>query len=202
MLGLEVAVVLGGGNIFRGAYAKLPGLDRVTADAIGMLATVQNALLAGDVLAANGVKISLFSSFEIPGLIRKFSAMDARKDLAAGRVVILGGGTGNPFFSTDTASILRGLEINADVFFKATKVDGIYDQDPKKFPDARRYETLSYKDAVSNRLAVMDLTAFSMCMEHEMPIVVFNYFEQGSLLRHARGQRSGTLVSADPSRMG
>jgi uridylate kinase len=191
---LEVGVVIGGGNIFRGAGLAQGGLDRVTADHMGMLATVMNCLALQDALQRIEVPCRVMSALSMEALCETYTRRQALRHLAAGRVVIFAAGTGNPFFTTDTAASLRAIEIGADVLFKATKVDGVYTADPKQNSNARRYTRLSYAQALHDELGVMDLTAMVLCRDHSMPMRVFNIFEEGALLRAARGESVGTLV--------
>jgi uridylate kinase len=195
-MGVQVAVVIGGGNIWRGLTASNAGMDRVTADHMGMLATVINALALQDALEREGVYTRVQSAIELKNVAESFIRRRAIRHLEKGRVVIFAAGTGNPYFSTDTTAALRASEINAEVVLKATKVDGIYDSDPKKNPKAKRYAKITYIDALRQRLQVMDSTAFSLCMDNHMPIVVFDMFKKGNLTAVARGQKVGTLVTA------
>jgi len=194
--GTEVALVIGGGNIFRGAGLAQGGIDRVSADQMGMLATVMNALAMQDAIKKLGVNCRVMSGLKIDQLGEEYSAFKAREYLTQGDVVIFAAGTGNPYFTTDTAASLRAIEIKADLLLKATKVDGIYDSDPMKNPDAVRYESLSFKEAVSKELGVMDLTAMVLCRENEMPLCVFDMFEVGALGKIINGDKTtGTLVA-------
>ncbi len=193
-LGVELAIVIGGGNIFRGIAGSKRGLDRTTGDYMGMLATVINALALQDSLERAGVPSRVQSAIEMRSVAEPFIRRRAMRHLEKGRVVIFGAGTGNPYFSTDTAAALRASEINADVLLKATKVDGVYTADPMKDPKARRYERLSYLDALKGRLNVMDAAAFSLCMENEIPIIVFDLFKRGNIQRAILGKPIGTLV--------
>ncbi len=194
-LGVELAIVIGGGNIFRGIAGTKHGLDRATGDYMGMLATVINALALQDALEKNGVPTRVQSAIEMRSVAEPFIRRRAVRHLEKGRVVIFAAGTGNPYFSTDTTAALRANEIGADVVLKATKVDGVYTADPKKDSKAKRYERLSFMDALSNRLEVMDSTAFSMCLDNRMPIVVFDLFKRGNIKRVILGEPIGTLVS-------
>ena len=195
-VGVEIGLVIGGGNIFRGlSGANMRGVDRTTGDHMGMLATVINGLAFLDCLEKLGVTVRLQSAIPMDKLAEPFILRRATRHLERGRVVIFVGGTGNPYFSTDTCAALRASEINADVLLKATKVDGIYDKDPHKHDDAVKYEQLQYIDALQNRLNVMDSTAFSLCMENKMPILVFGMRESGAILRAVQGDKIGTLVS-------
>ncbi len=194
--GLEVAVVVGGGNFWRGVSASNRGMERATADYMGMLATVMNSLAVQSMLEAMDVPTRVQSAIEMKNVAEPFIRRVAMRHLELGRVVIFGGGTGNPFFSTDTTAALRASEINADVVMKATKVDGIYDSDPNKNPQAKRYETVSYQECLTRQLKVMDATAFSLCQENNMPIVVFSMNEPGNIHRALVGEPIGTLVTA------
>ena len=195
-LGVQIGLVIGGGNIFRGLDgSEMQGVDRTTGDYMGMLATVINGLAFMDCLEKLGVTVRLQSAIPMDKLAEPFILRRATRHLERGRVVIFAGGTGNPYFSTDTCAALRASEINADILLKATKVDGIYDKDPSKHEDAVKYENLQYFDALQDRLNVMDSTAFSLCMENEMPILVFNMYEPGSILRVVTGEKIGTLVN-------
>jgi uridylate kinase len=194
-LGVQVAIVIGGGNIWRGLTASNAGMDRVTADQMGMLATVINSLALQDALEGEGVFTRVQSAIELKNVAESFIRRRAIRHLEKGRVVIFAAGTGNPYFSTDTTAALRASEIQAEVVLKATKVDGIYDSDPKKNPKAKRYEKISYIQALGQRLQVMDSTAFSLCMDNHMPIIVFDMFKKGNLKAVARGQKVGTLVT-------
>lgn len=194
--GTQIALVIGGGNIFRGAGLAQAGIDRVSADQMGMLATVMNALAVKDAINKLGVKCHVMSALKIDQLGEEFSAHNAREYLNQGDVVIFAAGTGSPYFTTDTAASLRAVEIQADLLLKATKVDGIYDSDPMKNPDAKRYDTLSFDEAVSKELGVMDLTAMVLCRENKMPLCVFNMFEAGTLEKIINGDKQlGTLVT-------
>lgn len=192
--GVQVGVVIGGGNIFRGAEAEKEGMERSQADAIGMLATMINGLALQEVLERAGIDARVMTSIPVQGVADVFVRQEAVGHLEKGRVVIFTGGTGQPFFSTDTAASLRALQIHADAIMKATKVDGVYSDDPKKNPRAERYDTLTYIDVLNKRLKVMDSTAISMCMDHNLPVVVFNMFEKGSLLKAVMGETIGTVV--------
>lgn len=196
-VGTEVGLVIGGGNIFRGAGLAQGGIDRVSADQMGMLATVMNALAMQDAIKKQGKKCRVMSALKIDQLGEEFSALRAREYLADGEVVIFAAGTGNPYFTTDTAACLRSVEIEADLVLKATMVDGVYDSDPKKNPDAVRYNTLSFNEAISKELGVMDLTAMVLCRENNMPLCVFDMFETGALSKILEGDTStGTIVEA------
>lgn len=192
--GAELGVVLGGGNILRGVASDGAGVGRVTADFMGMLATVINGLAMRDALDSLGLNVALMSAVPAGAITEPYDARRARAHLAAGRVVVLAGGTGSPFFSTDTAAALRAAELDAGVLLKATKVDGIFDSDPVTNPQATRFDELTYGDVLERRLAVMDMTAVSMCMEHGIPIIVFDLTSTGSIARAIRGERVGTTV--------
>ena len=192
--GGQLAIVLGGGNLLRGAVLAQSGVDRITADHMGMLATIMNGLAFRDVLLRQGVPASLFSAVAIPGVAPGYSRDQAVESLEAGRVTILAGGTGNPLFTTDTAACLRAIEICADGVLKATKVDGIYSADPKKHPDAVRYPELDFHQVLREELEVMDLSAICLCRDHDLPIVVFDMHLSGALARIARGEKIGSIV--------
>ena len=194
-LGVQVGIVVGGGNLFRGATGALSGMDRATADSMGMLATVMNALALKDVLTSAGLDARVQTAVTIAHVGEGFERDRAIRHLEAGRVVIFGGGTGNPFFTTDTASALRAAEIGADLMLKATKVDGVYSADPNKDPSATRYEQLSFDDAIAQNLAVLDTAAFALCREQNVPLVVFNIFKSGALKRVVMGEPEGTRVT-------
>src|SRR5277367_6041173 len=195
-LGVEVVVVIGGGNIFRGLAGSERGIERATGDYMGMLATIINSLALQDALEKLGVETRVQSAITMAQVAETFIRRRAVRHLEKGRVVIFGGGTGNPYFSTDTAAALRANEIGAEVVLKATKVDGIYDSDPKKNPKAKRFAKISYADALEGRLQVMDSTAFALCMDNEVPIVVFDMFKPGNLRSVVLGEKIGTLVGA------
>ena len=190
----ELALVLGGGNLCRGAELAAAGVDRVTADHMGMLATVMNALAFRDALQQAGAAATLLSSHAIASVAAGYSASVARARLAAGEVVLLAGGTGNPLFTTDTAACLRALEVGAELVVKATKVDGVYSADPLSEPDAERFEQLTYRDVLARRLRVMDLTAIALCEEHALPLVVCDIDAPGTLTKVAAGAKVGTRV--------
>lgn len=194
-LGVEVAIVIGGGNIFRGLPGQSCGIDRTTGDHMGMLATVINSLALQSALESQGVDTRVMSAINIPAVAEPFIRRRAMRHLEKGRVIIIGAGTGNPYFTTDSAAALRASEINADVLLKATKVDGIYTADPMKDKTAKRYDTLTYHQALKDELKVMDAAAFSLCMENKIPILVFNFFKQNEILRAVLGKRTGTLVT-------
>jgi len=194
-LGVEVVIVVGGGNIFRGLQGSEKGIERATGDYMGMLATVINALALQDALEKHGVVTRVLSAISMTAICEPFIRRRAIRHLEKGRVVIFAAGTGNPYFSTDTAAALRANEINAEVVLKATKVDGIYDKDPKKHANAKRYQTIAYSVALEKQLKVMDAAAFALCQENKMPIIVFDFFKPHNLLRVVRGEAVGTLVT-------
>ena len=193
---VQVAVVLGAGNLWRGKQGLERGMDRSTADYMGMMGTIMNSMVLMDALERIGVHTRVMSAIEMRAVAEPYIRRRAIRHLEKGRVVILGAGTGNPFFSTDTAAALRGSEIDANVVIKATKVDGIYEADPGKFPAAKRFATLSYIDFLNRRLQVMDSTAVSLCMENKLPILVLNLWDPQALLRALMGEQVGTLVTA------
>ena len=193
--GIEVAVVIGGGNIHRGVAGASKGMDRTTSDHMGMLATVINSLALQDALEGLGVHTRVLSAIELSKIAEPYIRRRAMRHLEKGRVVIYAGGTGNPYFTTDTAAALRANEIDADVVLKATKVDGVYDKDPVKYSDAKRYETLKFIDVLSQDIRVMDATATTLCMENKIDIIVFDSFEKGNILKVASGEKIGTLVT-------
>lgn len=195
--GLQLGVVVGGGNFWRGASASARGMDRATADYVGMLATVMNALALEGALTHHGVKCVVQSAIEMKNVAETFIRRRAESLLAEGRVVIFGAGTGNPFFSTDTTAALRANEMGADVILKATQVDGVYNADPRKDPEAKRYETVTFLECLSKRLNVMDATAFSLCMDNHIPIIVFDLGPEGNLSQALRGEHLGTLVHGE-----
>lgn len=197
-LGVEIGIVLGGGNIFRGLAAAAHGMDRAQADYMGMLATVLNCLALQDALERLGVFTRVQSAIEIQELAEPYIRRRAIRHLEKKRVVIFAGGTGNPYFSTDTAASLRAMEINADIIFKATKVDGVYDADPMKVPTAKMFNELTYLDVLQKNLKVMDSTAISLCMDNELPILVFNLNQEGSVRDAVMGKKIGTLVRTVP----
>jgi uridylate kinase len=196
-LGVQIAIVIGGGNIFRGAGLARAGMDRVTADQMGMLATVMNALALQDALEQQGMQARVMSAIRINEVCEDFIRRRAVRHLEKGRAVIFAAGTGNPFFTTDTAASLRAIEIEAQLLLKATKVDGIYSDDPVTNPSARRYPRLTYDRVLDERLNVMDATAIVMCRDYRMPLRVFNLGTPGDLLRIVRGEDIGTLVTND-----
>ena len=194
--GTETAVVLGGGNLVRGAELAAAGLDRITGDHMGMLATIMNALAFRDALVGAGRSASLLAAQAISGIAAGYSTVVAKSRLAAGEVVLLAGGTGNPLFTTDTAACLRAIELGAALMVKATNVDGVYSADPREDFEARRLPELSYADVLARRLKVMDLTAITLCEEHGLPVVVCDIADPGALTRVARGDKVGTRIHA------
>lgn len=194
--GVEVAVVIGGGNIYRGLDAEKGGMDRVQADYMGMLATVINSMAMQDGLENAGVKTRLMSAIKMEQICEPFIRRRAVRHLEKGRVVIFGAGTGNPYFTTDTAASLRAIEIEADVVMKGTRVDGIYTADPEKNPEATRFDSISFHDVISKGLNVMDMTAFTLCNENNLPIIVFDMNKEGNFMKVATGEHIGTLVHA------
>lgn len=192
--GVQIGLVIGGGNIYRGVAASAEGMDRASADYMGMLATCINALALQDALEKAGVPTRVQTAIEMAEIAEPYIRRRAIRHLEKGRLVIFGAGTGNPFFTTDTAASLRAMEINADVIMKATKVDGIYDKDPAKHSDAVKFEKISYIDVLNRGLQVMDSTAISMCMDNKLPIITFDLTEPGNILRAVQGQNIGTLV--------
>lgn len=195
-LGVQLVIVVGGGNIFRGVAGSEQGIERATADYMGMLATVINALALQDALEKSGIPTRVQSAISMTRVAEPFIRRRAERHLEKGRVVIFGGGTGNPFFSTDTAAALRANEIKAEVILKATKVDGIYDRDPLKHPSATRFTRITYQEVLRRELKVMDATAFTLCRDNGMPIVVFDLFKPGNLRRVILGDQVGTRVTA------
>jgi uridylate kinase len=193
-LGVEVAVVIGGGNIFRGVAPAAEGMDRATADYMGMLATVMNAMALSDAMRSIGLVARVQSALKLEQVAEPYIRGKAIRYLEEGRVVIFGAGTGNPFFTTDTAAALRGMEIDAEIVLKATKVDGIYTADPKTNPDATRYETVTFDEAINKNLKVMDATALTLCRDQNLPICVFSIFKEGALMRVVMGENEGTRV--------
>ncbi len=193
-MGVEVAMVVGGGNIFRGAGLAEGGMDRVTGDHMGMLATVINALALQDAVERQGKPVRVMSALSIHQVCEDYIRRRAIRHLEKGRVVVFAAGTGNPYFTTDSAASLRGIEIKADVLLKATKVDGVYNADPVKVPDAVRYDRVTYDEALEKKLGVMDATAIVMCRDNDLPLRIFNIYEPGNLVRVARGEDIGTLV--------
>ncbi len=193
-LGVQVGIVIGGGNIFRGVAPAAAGMDRATADYMGMLATVMNALALQDAMKHAGIVSRVQSALNIEQVAEPYIRGKAMRYLEEGKVVIFGAGTGNPFFTTDTAAALRGMEMNADIVIKATKVDGVYTDDPKINPDAMRYKTISFDEAIIKNLKVMDATALTLCRDQKLPISVFSIFKQGALKRVVMGEDEGTKV--------
>ncbi|MBR3411459.1 MAG: UMP kinase [Bacteroidales bacterium] len=193
--GVEVAIVIGGGNIFRGLSGASKGMDRVQGDYMGMLATLINSMALQSELEKQGMKTELLGGLAIEPICKEMSRRRAIEAMQEGRVVIIGGGTGNPFFTTDTASTLRAIEIKADVILKGTRVDGVYTADPEKDPTATKYETLTFADALGKKLKIMDLTAFALCEENNLPIYVFDMNQPGNLLKVVKGEAIGTLVN-------
>ena len=193
-LGVEVAVVIGGGNIFRGVAPGAAGMDRATADYMGMLATLMNALALQDALRRAGVESRVQSALNIEQVVEPYIRPKALRYLEEGRVVIFAAGTGNPFFTTDTAAALRGSEVGAEIVLKATKVDGVYSADPRKDPEATRYSTITFDEALARNLQIMDATAFALCRDQKLPIKVFSIFKPGALKRVVQGEDEGTLV--------
>src|SRR5690606_34343265 len=196
-IGVQVGLVIGGGNLFRGAALSSAGLDRVTGDHMGMLATVMNALAMRDALERSNITSRVMSAIPMSGVVDTYDRRAAQRFLTAGEVVIFAAGTGNPFFTTDSAACLRGIEIGSDIVLKATKVDGVYTADPKKDPAATRYERLSYDEVLDKKLAVMDLTAICLCREHNMPLRVFQMNKAGALLNIVMGGNEGTLIEEE-----
>ena len=195
-IGVQVAVVIGGGNIFRGIAGGSAGMDRATADYMGMLATVMNALALADAMGKQGVTARVMSAIDIQQVVEPYVRPKALQYLEEGKVVIFAAGTGNPFFTTDTAASLRGAEIGAEVVLKATKVDGVYTADPMKDPTATRYTRLSFDEAIGRHLGIMDATAFALCRDQKLPIRVFSIVKPGALMRVVMGEDEGTLVTA------
>ena len=195
-VGVQLGVVIGGGNIFRGVAGSARGMERAAADTMGMLATVINALALASALQRTGVAARVQSALRMDQVAEPYVRDKAIRHLERGRVVIFAAGTGNPFFTTDTAATLRGVEICADIVFKATQVDGVYDRDPRRDPNAKRYEVITYGEVLARRLGVMDATAIALCREQNMPLRVFSISKLGSLKRAALGENEGTLVKA------
>ncbi|MGF6906961.1 UMP kinase [Fusobacterium sp. PH5-44] len=196
-LGVQVSIVIGGGNIFRGLSGTEQGIDRVTGDHMGMLATVINSLALQNAIEQLGVPTRVQTAIEMPKIAEPFIKRKAQRHLEKRRIVIFGAGTGNPYFTTDTAAALRAIEINAEAVLKATKVDGIYDKDPVKYSDAVKYNEVSYTEVLSKDLRVMDATAISLCRENKLPIVVFNSLKEGNMRKVIMGEKIGTVVVAD-----
>ena len=193
-LGVQVGMVIGGGNLFRGALLNAAGMERVTGDHMGMLATVMNALAMRDSLERAKVPTRVMSAIQMSGVVEHYDRRAAIRYLDSGDIVIFSAGTGNPFFTTDSAACLRGIEIDADLVLKATKVDGVYSEDPKNNSKAKKFSQLTYDEVLEKRLGVMDLTAICLCRDHKMPIKVFNMYRPGALLDNITGQSSGTLI--------
>jgi uridylate kinase len=192
--GIQLSLVIGGGNIFRGVAASAKGMDRVAGDQMGMMATLINAIALQDALEKKGVDTRLLSAIEVRTMAEPFIRRRAIRHLEKGRVVIFAAGTGNPYFSTDTAAALRAMEVHSQIILKATKVDGIYDKDPHKYPEAVKFKELTYMDVLSRHLQVMDSTAISLCMDNRMPIIVFNLKEKGNIKRIIYGETIGSIV--------
>lgn len=196
-LGIEVGIVIGGGNIFRGNQAKAFGFRRTPADQIGMIATIINGLALGQALSSHGLDTHVMSAITCPSIVEDYNWPKALELLHNGSIPIFVGGTGNPYFTTDTAAALRASELHADVLMKATKVDGIFDQDPQKFPQAKQFKHLTFTQALADNLNVMDATALAMCRENKIPIYVFNMFQNGALMNAILGKGDGTLVTEE-----
>lgn len=194
---VQISIVIGGGNIFRGLAGVSEGFDRTTGDQMGMLATTINSLALRSALSQVGKKAKLFTAFDMPAVGERFHAKNVIQAMEDGYIAILAGGTGNPYFSTDTASALRALEIQADVFLKGTRVDGVYSSDPEKDPNAVKYETLTFTEAWEKKLKIMDLTAFTLCQENNLPVLVFDMNKKGNLLSVISDQKVGTLIQND-----
>ena len=192
--GFEIALVIGGGNIFRGGTGEALGVERTTGDHMGMLATVINALAMHSALSNSGVDSCVITSIEMNSIAEPYTIRNAKRSLAEKKVVLMAAGTGNPFFTTDTAACLRAAEIKADLVIKATKVSGVYDKDPEKHSDAVKFDQISFMDVLHKQLKVMDLTAISLCMENNLPIMVFNLFEDNSIMRALKGENVGTII--------
>lgn len=193
-LGVEIAIVIGAGNLWRGNIGVAHGMDNVTADHMGMIATVINALGLRDALERNGMPARVQTAVQMNEVAEPYIRLRALRHLEKGRVIIFAGGTGNPFFTTDSAAALRAREIKADIIIKATKVDGVYDDDPKKNPNAKKFERITYGEAIDYRVKVMDMTAITMCMDHGMPLIVLNFWEEGALRRAIIGEKIGTYI--------
>ena len=192
--GFEIALVIGGGNIFRGGTGEALGVERTTGDHMGMLATVINALSMHSALSNAGVESCVMTSIEMNSIAEPYTIRSAKRNLSEKKVVLMAAGTGNPFFTTDTAACLRAAEIKADLVIKATKVSGVYDKDPEKHSDAVKFDQISFMDVLHKQLKVMDLTAISLCMENNLPIMVFNLFEDNSIMRALKGENVGTII--------
>ncbi len=193
--GTQIAIVVGGGNIFRGLKGSAAGMERATADYVGMLATVMNAITLQDGLERAGVATRVQTAIEMQQIAEPYIRRRAIRHLEKGRVVVFGAGCGNPFFTTDTTAALRAAEINAEVVFKATKVDGVYDRDPKKFPDAIKYKDLTFQQVLANEIGVMDSTAIALCKDNKIPIVVFDIFQPGNIIKAISGELIGSRIS-------
>jgi uridylate kinase len=193
-IGVQVALVIGAGNLIRGADLCAAGFDRISADQMGMLATIINGIALQDAIANKSIPVTLMSAFAVPSIAEQADRAKARQYLNAGQVVIFAAGTGNPLVTTDSAAALRGIEVNADIVLKATKVEGVFDEDPIKNPKAERFHTLSYDEVITRRLGVMDLTAILLCQDHGLPLRVFNMNKQGALKRIVMGENVGTLI--------
>ena len=193
--GTQIAIVVGGGNIFRGLKGSAAGMERATADYVGMLATVMNAITLQDGLERAGVATRVQTAIEMQQIAEPYIRRRAIRHLEKGRVVVFGAGCGNPFFTTDTTAALRAAEINAEVVFKATKVDGVYDRDPKKFPDAIKYQDLTFQQVLANEIGVMDSTAIALCKDNKIPIVVFDIFQPGNITKAISGESIGSRIS-------
>ncbi len=193
--GIEIAIVIGGGNIFRGVDAERTGIDRVQGDYMGMLATVINAMALQSILEKNGMYTRLLSGIKMEQVCEPFIKRKAVRHLEKGRIVIFGAGIGNPYFTTDSTASLRAIEMQADVVLKGTRVDGVYTADPEKYPDATRYDNLSFQEAYEKGLNIMDMTAFTLCQENNLPIIVFDMNKPGNLLSIVKGEKAGTLIN-------
>ena len=193
-MGVQIAVVIGAGNLWRGKSGVDRGMDQTTADHMGMIATVMNSLALRDALEREGIQTRVHTAIEIKEVAEPYIRLRAIRQLEKGSVVIIGGGTGNPYFTTDSAAALYAMQLEADVIIKATQVDGIYDSDPRKNPDAKRYDNLSFKEVIEKRLDVMDMTAFTLCQEHNQPILVVNFWQDGVVEAAVKGEQVGTLV--------
>jgi uridylate kinase len=195
--GIEVAIVVGGGNIFRGMSSASLGIERATADYVGMLATLMNAVIIQEVLEKRGAQTRVLSALDVREVAEHYIRRRALRHLEKGRIIIFAAGTGNPFFTTDTAAALRAAEIKADVFLKATKVDGVYDKDPQLYPSAVKYRQITYSEAIEKDLKILDASAFSLCRENKIPIIVFDVTEKGNIKKVIYGENIGTLVKED-----
>ena len=193
-MGIQIGIVVGGGNFYRGAQAKTIGITKVSGDKMGMLATVMNALALCDVIGKLGVEVRVQTATVMPQLVEMFSKEKAIKYLEKHRIVIFAAGTGNPYFTTDSAAALRAIEIEADILLKATNVDGVFDSDPRKNPNAKLFDTVTYSDCITKKLNVMDLTAFTLCEENNIQIAVLNLHQKGNLLKFLKGEKIGTIV--------